>query len=81
MIYLMCPNVCTLWTYISALPSSPPGKLSIYMLHRKATLAKLKGEPGQVVGRPPEQDIPLKVRYFCKCGKSTMVPLSCCVGH
>lgn len=38
------------------------GKLTIYMLNRKAELGKPKAFGGAANGRPPEQDIPLKVR-------------------
>eukprot|EP00903_Cladosiphon_okamuranus_P005978 g5900.t1 len=40
---------------------STAGKLTIYMLNRKAELGKPKAAGGTANGRPPEQDIPLKV--------------------
>eukprot|EP00752_Nemacystus_decipiens_P018752 g16813.t1 len=40
---------------------STAGKLTIYMLNRKADLGKPKASGGAASGRPPEQDIPLKV--------------------
>lgn len=42
---------------------SVSGKLSIFMLHRKAVLgaSSKSGEGAAPTGRPPEQDIPLKV--------------------
>ncbi|CAN0380487.1 unnamed protein product [Pylaiella littoralis] len=40
---------------------STSGKLTIYMLNRKAVLEKPKASGGASTGRPPEQDIPLKI--------------------
>ncbi|CAM9236080.1 unnamed protein product, partial [Hapterophycus canaliculatus] len=40
---------------------STTGKLTIYMLNRKAELGKPKASGSASAGRPPEQDIPLKV--------------------
>lgn len=39
----------------------------MFILNRKATLSKPKGgASGLITGRPPEQDIPLKVKHMLR---------------
>lgn len=72
---------------------SVSGKLSIFMLNRKAVLGKPSGSGGAVMpaGRPPEQDIPLKVkctvmRHFsfsfsrAICDRKRVTASGACVG-
>lgn len=63
---------------------STTGKLSIFMLHRKAALNKssagaLTGagssKPSTSIGHPPEQDVPLKVRGQCVCTRQRICVL------